>query len=215
MERDFSYLVALVLRDNFHPAKRKSFNQSKPKVRFIDNTFAYMIFVIFAPHRQDFWVDCCSTQYCVNRAKINNASKQRKEWQYGLLCQNSINRDDTDNVEHNCLLCGPILLHMTGKKVHVEQNCFSGWANFSSTKHAQLFMCSKLAPHKNNCSMDNVCGVRDKYHVCTVGSYKCYDLINRLVIMLVYNIHVVGTLSVFFVHNFYNHRSILSVSDSW
>ena len=156
MKRHFSYLVALVLRDNFHPAKRKSFNQSKPKVRFIDNTFAYMIFVIFAPHRQDFWVDCCSTQYCVNRAKINNASKQRKEWQYGLLCQNSINRDDTDNVEHNCLLCGPILLHMTGKKVHVEQNCFSGWANFSSTKHAQLFMCSKLTPHKNNCSMGNV-----------------------------------------------------------
>ena len=31
---------------------------------------------------------------------------------------------------------------------------------FSSTKHAQIFMCSKIAPHENICSAD-------KYHVWT------------------------------------------------
>ena len=51
--------------------------------------------------------------------------------------------------------------------------------------------------------MDNIRGVRDKYPVCMVGSYKCYDLIYRLVIMLVYDIHVVGTLSVFFLCTIY------------
>ena len=40
---------------------------------------------------------------------------------------------------------------------HVEQ--------FSSTKHAQIFMWSKIAPHENIYPTDNVRGVRDKYHV--------------------------------------------------
>ena len=114
--------------------------------------------VVFFKGWLPLWVNFCSTQKCINRDKLNFASKQRK------LRQNGVNYDDTHNVEQNCLSHGAIFLHMTRKKCMWSQIAFNV-EHFSSTKHAEIFMRSKIAPHGNICSTDNVRGVRDKYHV--------------------------------------------------
>ena len=62
----------------------------------------------FLLHGQDLWLNFCSTQ---NSDKINVGSKQSESQQNGFLRQNSLNHDDTSNVEQNCSSHGTISLH--------------------------------------------------------------------------------------------------------
>ena len=86
----------------------------------------------------------------------------------GIAVQNNPIRNlshiHKDNGEQNCLLLGAILLNMSIKKFHVGKIAFCA-EHFSCTKHAQIFLWRKIAPHENICSTDNVRSVRDKYHV--------------------------------------------------
>ena len=58
---------------------------------------------------------------------------------------------------------GPVLLHMTSKKFHLEQNSFSCRAIFLHKAWTNLHV--EIAPHENIISTDNVRGDRDKYNV--------------------------------------------------
>ena len=58
-------------------------------------------------HGQDLWLFLLH----VNSDKINVGSKQSESQQNGFLRQNSLNHDDTDNMEQNCSSHGTISLH--------------------------------------------------------------------------------------------------------
>ena len=58
---------------------------------------------------------------------------------------------------------GPVLLHMTSKKFHLEQNSFSCRAIFLHKAWTNFHV--EIAPHENIISTDNVRCDRDKYNV--------------------------------------------------
>ena len=71
-----------------------------------------------------------------------------------------------------------ILLHMI-RLLHMANNCVR-WCKtachveqFWSTWPAKFVMLSKIIPHENFWSTDNVCGVCDYYHVWLKGHYEC------------------------------------------
>ena len=116
----------------------------------------YMIFVILL-HRQDFWVNFCSTQKCVKCDKINVASKQRKS------------QDNNVNLSCGAILsCGAMpsysallmwsnlsLIHMT-KLLQMTRNFSCGAKNL--TYEAILLHMNFFAPQ-------TMSGIYDNYHV--------------------------------------------------
>ena len=111
------------------------------------------------PYTKPLHDDCnfCSTQKCVNRDKIDFASKQHRSQQ-----------DSMCHVEQS-----PIAPHAADMeqfpKLHMT-NC-STLQTILSCGAKLLVKWSKIAPHEMFCSTDNVCGVCDNYHVCVQWTY--------------------------------------------